>query len=141
MEDISLHLLDIMENALRAGAKKIRVRIDQDDLRDEVRVSVEDDGDGMSEDEIQKALDPFYTTKEGKRIGLGLPLLSQSAKEAGGRIEVKSAPCKGTSITAVFCLSHPDRKPLGDIDGTIKLMRSFHHDVVIEYEHTLERGE
>ena len=141
MEDISLHLLDIMENALRAGAKTIRVRIDQDAVRDEVRISVEDDGKGMSEDEVKKALDPFYTTKESKRIGLGLPLLSQAAKEAGGRIEVSSAPKQGTSITAIFRLSHPDRKPLGDIDGTIDMMRSFHRGVVIEYKNTSKEGE
>ena len=77
MEDISLHVLDIMENALRAGAKTIRVWIAHDEGKDEMRVTIADDGRGMSKKEVRDALDPFYTTKDGKRIGLGLSLLVQ----------------------------------------------------------------
>ena len=138
MEDISLHVLDIMENALRAGAKTIRVWIAHDEGKDEMRVTIADDGRGMSKKEVRDALDPFYTTKAGKRIGLGLSLLGQAADEAGGRIDVISTPDSGTSVTAIFRLSHPDRKPLGDIDGTIDIMKAFHRDVVIQYENTME---
>ena len=136
MEDISLHVLDIMENALRAGAKKISVRVARDPARDELRVIVSDDGRGMSEDEIRAALDPFYTTKENKRIGLGLPLLGQAAGAAGGRMELRSRPEAGTTVTAVFGLSHPDCKPLGDMEGTMKMIKAFHRDVDFEYEST-----
>jgi signal transduction histidine kinase len=138
MEDLSLHIMDIIENALRAGAKTIRVRVVQDNAKDELSLTIEDDGKGMDERKLQMALDPFYTTKDRKRIGLGLPLLAQAATDADGRIEVDSIPGGGTSVTAVFKLSHPDRKPLGDIDGTIEMMRSFHRDVKIEFEDILK---
>ena len=143
MEELSLHILDVIENALRAGATEVSVRIVEDPGRDEIRVSVEDNGRGMTSEEKRDAVDPFFTTKQGKRIGLGLPLLSQAARQSGGSLEVDSNPGAGTKLTALFGLSHLDRQPLGDIEGTMAALKIFHRDVLFDYEYVkkIVRGE
>ncbi len=133
MQDLSLHILDIVENALSADAGKISVRITQDISRDLLVLEITDDGEGMDRESARKALDPFYTSKLKKKVGLGIPLLAQAAREAEGRLTIDSGPGSGTRIQATFRLSHPDRKPLGDIEGTIRLLRITHPEIELEY--------
>jgi signal transduction histidine kinase len=134
MEDVSLHILDIAENALRAGAKNIWIRLVQCKKEDRLVLELTDDGAGMSEANRQRSLDPFFTTKERKRVGLGLPLLAQAAEEAAGKLEVQSAPGKGTTVKATFQLSHVDRKPLGNIEETVRCLRATHPEVCFFFE-------
>ena len=119
MEDLSLHILDIAENAIRAGGKKIMIELLEDQSNDRFTLSIEDDGKGMDKKAVNMAMDPFYTTKSGKEVGLGLALLSQAARQAGGELKIDSKEGKGTKVTAVFELSHPDMKPIGDIFATM----------------------
>jgi len=119
MQDLSLHILDIAENAIRARANKIIIEIMEDAGKDRLTVKIEDNGLGMDRKILKRAADPFFTTKENKKFGLGLSLFSQSAEEAGGGIKIKSKKGAGTKITAVFKLSHPDMKPKGDILETM----------------------
>ena len=119
MEDLSLHILDIAENAIRAEAKTITIGILEDESKDLLSVCIEDDGRGMDEETVKNVADPFFTTKDGKRVGLGLALLSQAAQQAGGDIEIDSQRGIGTKVTAAFKLSHPDMKPMGDILETL----------------------
>ncbi len=84
---------------------------------------------------VNNALDPFYMTKTGKRVGLGLPLLAQAAKEAGGDMEIQTAPGEGTAINATFQLSHPDLKPLGDMLETMATLACAHPQVQFVFEH------
>jgi hypothetical protein len=86
---------------------------------DRLSLEITDNGDGMDEVTCQKVLDPFFTTRTTRRVGLGLPLLVEAAQESGGSLELDSAPGQGTTVRAVFQLSHPDRKPLGDIAATL----------------------
>ena len=134
MEDISLHILDIAENALRAGAKNVFIRLAQSRSDDRLVLEVTDDGEGMNDEARKRSVDPFYTTKRGKRVGLGLPLLAQAAEEAGGELEVQSAPGKGTKVIATLGLSHIDRKPLGNIDETLQCLRATHPEVCFRFE-------
>jgi len=122
MQDLSLHILDIAENAIRAKAGKISIEILEDAAADQLSVIVEDDGLGMDAETLKKARDPFFTTKDGKRFGLGLALLHQAAEAAGGVLKIDSQEGKGARITAAFKLSHPDTKPLGNILGTIAVL-------------------
>lgn len=122
MEDLSLHILDIAQNAIRANAKTITVLVEEDESKDRCTVCIKDDGQGMDEEMIEQALDPFFTTKSGKKIGLGLSLLSQAAQQAGGELKVISAPGLGSKVTAFFQRSHLDMKPLGDILATISVL-------------------
>ena len=119
MEDLSLHILDIAENSIRAGAKKIIIKLEEDQSNDKLTLSIEDDGKGMDAETVDKVLNPYFTTKDTKEVGLGLSLLSQAAGQADGHLNIDSEKGKGTKITAVFKLSHPDTKPTGDIVATI----------------------
>ena len=134
MEDVSLHILDIVENALRAEAKNVVIRLAQEKRADRLVLEVTDDGEGMDEKTRRRSLDPFFTTKRGKRTGLGLPLLAQAAEETGGTLEVQSAPGKGTKVIATFGLSHIDRKPLGDIEQTLHCLKATHPEVCFRFE-------
>lgn len=140
MEDLSLHILDIVENSLRANAKNIQIKLTQSREKDLLIVEVRDDGEGMDEETLKQAVNPFFTTKEGKRIGLGLPFLSQSAEEAEGKLEIESARGKGTRVIATFKLSHIDRKPLGNLQETVKCLKATHPDVNLSFESVNTNG-
>ena len=83
MEDLSLHILDIVENAVRAGGKKIMIELLEDQNNDKLTLSIEDDGKGMDKETVNRVLDPFFTTKSGKEVGLGLAVGSGSSRSAG----------------------------------------------------------
>lgn len=86
---------------------------------DRLTVSIEDDGKGMDSKTVSRVLDPFFTTKDNKDVGLGLALLSQTAQQAGGELKIDSKKGKGTRVTATFQLSHPDMPPIGDVSETM----------------------
>ena len=119
MEDLSLHILDIAENSVSAGATFIRIRVEQRDAEDLFTVEIEDNGRGMSQEFLENVLDPFCTTRTTRDVGLGLPFLAQSARETGGDISIRSAPGKGTTVTAVFHPGHIDMRPPGNIADTV----------------------
>ena len=100
MEDLSLHILDIVENALAASARAVEILIVEDAEQDRLSLEIRDDGKGMDEETRRRALDPFFTTRTTRRIGLGLPLLAQAAQASGGRLELESAPGRGTTVRA-----------------------------------------
>ena len=134
MRDLSLHILDIAENSIRAGAKRIEISLAEDLASDLLSLEIRDDGTGMDEQTRRSAAHPFFTSKANRRIGLGLALLEQAAQEADGRFEIASEPGKGTRITATFRFSHPDRKPIGDIAATLEAMVSGNPGVDFRYE-------
>ncbi len=135
MEDISLHILDIAENSIRAKAKNINIMIIEDKKNDLLTLTIEDDGDGMDDKTKEYALNPFFTTKKGNKVGLGLAFLSHSAEEAGGAMKIESEPGKGTKITATFKLGHIDRKPYGNLNETIKCLKVTHPEINITFDH------
>ncbi|MCK4356222.1 sensor histidine kinase, partial [Candidatus Bipolaricaulota bacterium] len=119
MEDLSLHILDIMENSVDAQARRIEVRIDEDPDRDLLTLEIIDDGKGMDAETLEKAMNPFFSTRKTRRFGLGLSMISESAKATGGELTVESSPGKGTRVRATFLRNHIDMKPLGDIPQTL----------------------
>ncbi len=135
MEDLSLHILDIVENSISARARKIEIKIVEDMKEDLLAIEITDDGKGMNEDTLKNVLDPFFTTKAKKRVGLGLPLFAQSARETGGDIRIESKPGEGTRIRATFGLSHIDRRPIGDICESLKVLIVANPDINFVYEY------
>ncbi len=122
MHDLSLHLLDLIENSVRAGATVIATAIDADRDADELTIVVEDDGPGLPTS-AEQALDPFFTTKEHKKTGLGLSLFRQAAEAAGGGLSVgRSQALGGVAVRAWMRLGDVDRPPLGDVAATIATM-------------------
>ena len=136
MQDLSLHILDVVENSLRSEAKLIEIAVTEDVDNDVLTLEIKDDGTGMDPERRARAADPFFTTKPGRRFGLGLALLAQAAREAEGRFDVSSQPNGGTRVRADFRHGHPDRKPLGDIPATLHALVTANPDVDFVYEHT-----
>jgi hypothetical protein len=119
MRELSLHILDLVENSVRAGASAISISITADSEKDIMQIDVEDNGPGFDVP-AQKAFDPFYTTKEGKKLGLGLSLFSQAAQRAAGQASIgKSTRLGGAAVQATMHLRHIDRSPLGDLARSI----------------------
>jgi len=135
MEDLSLHILDIAENAIAAGATRVLIAVNENEKRDILAFRVTDNGRGMSREERERALDPFFTTKR-KRTGLGLPLLAQAAEVCGGRVIIESVPRKGTRVTARFRFGHIDRPPLTKMAETMMTLFFGHADVEFRYRQT-----
>lgn len=133
MVDLSLHILDVVENSIRAQAKRIEVRLEKEKAENILRLFIIDDGSGMDKETVQIVSSPFYSSKEGKNFGLGLSLLKQAALETEGEFEINSSIGVGTKIKAVFNIDHPDMKPLGDIMLTIKILRLSHPDIDFYY--------
>jgi len=138
LEDLSLHILDIVENAIAAKAKKIGISIIEEPKRDQLVIEIEDDGIGMDEEVSQKAIDPFFTTRSSRRVGLGLALMAQAAQEAGGTLRIESELGKGTKVTATFQYRHIDRKPLGSMVETMTTLLLGNPELDISYSHEKE---
>ncbi|MGE5172592.1 MAG: ATP-binding protein [Betaproteobacteria bacterium] len=132
MEDISLHILDIAENSVRAAAKKIEILITRDVENDILRLEVIDDGRGMDAGTLAKIRDPFFTTKH-KKTGLGIPFLSQAAELAGGKLTIASSPSNGTRVVVTFGLSHVDRPAIGNMAETLMTLIVGHPDIDVLY--------
>jgi signal transduction histidine kinase len=119
MHDLSLYLLEVLENSTRAGATRVDVELYVDHAADELRLAVDDDGHGLTATPEQ-TLDPFYTTKPGKKTGLGLSLLRADAQAAGGDLRIGPSPSLGgVRVEAFMQLGHVDRPPLGDVATSI----------------------
>jgi anti-sigma regulatory factor (Ser/Thr protein kinase) len=136
MEDLSLHILDIAENSVNAGARNISIVVEEDVQLDRLTIEIEDDGKGMNAEAAERAADPFYTTRKTRRIGMGLALLKEAAEMANGRMEIRSAPSAGTTIKASFQLNNIDRKPLGNMAETITALLATENQVNILYRHS-----
>ncbi len=133
MEDLSLHIMDIVENSVRAGARHIAVRL-VDRTGQTLVIEVEDDGKGMDEGTLKNAANPFYTTKNGKRYGLGLSLLSQACEDAGGCLKIEKGNPRGIKVIASFRKDNVDIKPIGNIDKTMRVFRALHPEVQLSFE-------
>jgi anti-sigma regulatory factor (Ser/Thr protein kinase) len=138
LEDLSLHILDIVENAIAAKAKKIDISIMEEAEEDRLVIEIEDDGIGMDEESSRKATDPFFTTRTSRKVGLGLSLMAQAAQEAGGVLRIESELGKGTKVTVTFQYNHIDRKPLGSMVETMTTLLLGNSELDISYAHHKE---
>lgn len=133
MEDLSLHILDIAENSIRADAGSIGISVSLDRGKDLLIIEVQDDGKGMDPETLARIRDPFFTTKR-KKTGLGIPLLAQAAEQAGGGVEVFSSPAAGTRVRASFRWSHIDRPAIGNMAETLLTLMAGHPGLDFLYE-------
>jgi len=133
MEDLSLHILDIVENATNAGATLVEIEITENKPKDLLYIRIRDNGRGMDDEMAKKARDPFVTTRTTRRIGLGLSLLEQAAHDTGGDLSIKSEQGQGTEVMVTFQASHIDRKPMGDMGATLTTLISGNRNVDFVY--------
>lgn len=121
MKELSLHILDLVQNSLEAGGHCVIVKINEDENGFFV-FSVEDDGRGMSEEMVKQVRDPFVTTRLTRKVGLGIPFIDMTTAQSGGELTIESEKGCGTVIRATYLKDHLDRPPLGDIVSTIKVI-------------------
>jgi len=138
MHDISLHLLDLIENSIAAGASVVSIRLDIDPGADTLRLLVDDDGNGLRT-RPEDAVNPFYTTKSHKRVGLGLSLLQAAAEQSDGSMTIGCSPdLGGVRVDVRMRLTHIDRPPIGDLAATVSTMVSAHP--YVEFRGCFRRG-
>jgi len=135
MEDLAQHILDLAVNSLEAKANSIEINIAEDTAGNIMEFSIRDNGRGIKNSALPKVMDPFYTTKKQKHIGLGVPLLDEAVQRCGGTLEIRALPRRGTMVRAAFPRNHLDRAPLGDIAGTLISLLTGRDDLHLKYTH------
>lgn len=141
MKELSLHILDIVQNSVAAGAKLITLDLTEDVNTDLLEFSIKDDGCGMTEETLKKVTDPFTTGRTTRRVGLGIPLLKAAAELTGGGLELTSEPGVGTTITARFVYDSIDRQPLGNMAETILGLITSYENIDFVYYHRVNEKE
>ena len=119
MRELADNILDIAQNSISAGASLVEIDIEVNHERDTVAFVFRDNGCGMSEEMVRTVAEPFTTTRRTRKVGLGLPLLKQTAMMTGGDFEITSQPDVGTTVSVSFGLSNIDRPPMGDVSGAL----------------------
>ena len=138
MKEIALHIMDIAENGIAAGADLVQITIEESHTENRLRVLIRDNGRGMPTDVVAKASDPFYTSRNTRRVGLGLSLLKAAAERCNGGFTLSSEVGKGSSVLATFEHDHIDRAPLGDMASSIGTLIIGNEDVDFEYDHDID---
>ncbi len=141
MTELSLNVLDVAQNSVKAGASLIGITVEADTENDRLTIVIEDNGCGMTEEQVKQVTDPFYTTRTTRKVGLGVPFFKLAAESAGGRFGIASEPGKGTKVTAEFRLSHIDRMPLGDMTETIHSLVTMNVDIDFLYVYRVDKRE
>lgn len=138
MQELSMNVLDIAENSVSAGAKLIQITVDEQPTQDLLTINIEDDGIGMTDEQLSRVSDPFYTSRTTRKVGLGIPFFRMAAEITGGSFDISGKPGSGTQINAKFVLSSIDRMPLGNINDTIFTL--IHCNAEIDFLYTRRLG-
>lgn len=145
VKELSLNILDIAENSVKAGAALTEILLTE--TADTLELTIRDDGCGMDAETVRRVTDPFYTTRTTRAVGMGLPLLKLEAEQTGGTMCVTSRDAAtypdshGTAVTAVFCTGHIDCVPLGDVVSTVTTLIQGHPDTDFRFCHRRPAGE
>lgn len=140
MTELSLHILDIIQNSIVAGARIVHLTIIEDLGNNFLSIEILDDGKGMDNDELEKADDPYFTSRTTRKVGLGVSLFKHAAHQCNGTFSLQSEVGIGTRVSATFSYNHLDRQPLGDIAGVICLMTNANPGIDFIYEHLTNNG-
>jgi hypothetical protein len=141
LRELSLHILDIAENGITAGAGCMQIRVDENRRQDLLTLAVSDDGRGMPTAKLNNPGDPFITSRTNRRVGMGLSLLAAAAQRCGGRLEIETEAGRGTRTAATFRYSHIDRAPLGDMAATITSLILGNPGIDFVYTHIIDGAE
>jgi hypothetical protein len=141
MKEISLHIMDISENGIGAGADTIRIILDENRLDNRLILTIADNGRGIPPEILKKVTDPFYTSRTTRRVGLGLSLLKAAAERCNGTFKVASTLGEGSEVSASFEYGHIDRAPIGDIANTLGILIMGNPDIDFIYKHVINGKE
>lgn len=137
MQELSLNVLDIAQNSVRAGASLVRITLDEDREKETLMISVADDGCGMTEEQVQSVTNPFFTTRTTRKVGLGIPFFKMAAEATGGSLTIYSTPGKGTETRAFFHTGHIDMLPVGNMAETVEMLITMNPDMDFLYVHSV----
>jgi len=135
MKELSLHILDIVQNSISAEASKIEILIEENISENQYVISITDNGKGMDDEMLKMVTDPFFTTRTTRKIGVGISLFKQNAEQTGGNLTIESTVGKGTNVKAIFGYDHLDRPVLGDMAGTMTLLIGANPQIRFIYDH------
>ncbi len=136
MKELSLHILDIAQNSIVAGASSIEIDIDENSGTNTLLIRIKDNGKGIPPDMLHKITDPYTTSRTTRKVGMGLPLLNDACRLSGGKLSVSSVQNEGTEIVATLGLNHIDRQPLGDVAGVLLLLVSANPTIEFIYQYS-----
>ena len=145
MKELSLNILDIAENSVKAGASLTTIEISE--KGDTLTLTITDDGSGMTDEVLKSVTNPFYTTRTTRKVGMGLPLLKLESEMTGGKLTVESRHIDkypenhGTKVSAVFFKNHIDCTPLGDVTESIVTLIHGHPDTDFLFIHKTDENE
>ncbi|MDZ7833663.1 MAG: ATP-binding protein [Desulfobacterales bacterium] len=141
MKELSLHILDVAENGISAGADQVAIEVIEDRRQNRLTLVIADNGRGIPMDQVDRAIDPFYTSRTTRRVGMGLSLLNAAARQCDGHMWIDSDAGKGTRITAEFVYDHIDRAPVGDMAATMISLIMGSPGIDFEYRHEVDGRE
>lgn len=142
MKELSLNILDVAENSVKAGASLTQILLTEQDGM--LKLEIVDDGCGMNEDVVRSVVDPFYTTRTTRKVGMGIPLLKLACEQTGGSLGIVSTTqeadpvAHGTHVTATFDMNHIDFTPLGDVSASILTLIQGHPDTDFLFRHIMD---
>ena len=138
MLELSLHIMDLVQNSLTAGATRVEIRIEESLKEDRLAIEIQDNGKGIPKEMVLRVTDPFVTSRTTRPVGLGLSLFKEAAERCGGGMEVHSEVGRGTRVAVWFQLDHFDRAPLGNIGETMGVLITGNPGVDFVYEHRVD---
>ncbi len=141
MRELSLNVMDVAQNSVTANATLITISVSQSDKDDRLSIAIEDNGKGMSKEQVENVIDPFFTTRTTRKVGLGIPLFKMAAEQTGGSFSIESSLGVGTKLCANFVKSSVDMTPLGDINSTVRILIQCNPDLDFVFTHKTDKGE
>ena len=141
MRELSLNVMDIVQNSIAANSSLVLVDVLESSKNDYLKIIITDNGRGMTNEQVKNVTDPFFTTRTTRKVGLGVPLFKLAAEQTGGKFEITSKPGKGTRLCAEFIPSHLDMTPLGDINLTISILIRCNPNIDFVFTHKTDLNE
>ncbi len=141
MTELSLNILDIAENSVKAGAPLTEITVTANTSQNLLEIIIRDNGSGMTEEQVKRVIDPFYTTRTTRKVGLGVPFFKESAESAGGSFFIDSKVGVGTTVKASYELDNIDRMPMGDLTATIHTLVTMHCDLDFLFTYRVNENE
>ncbi|MDR2932184.1 MAG: sensor histidine kinase [Oscillospiraceae bacterium] len=140
IRELSLNVMDVTQNSITAGARLIEITAEEDTVQKLLKIVIRDDGSGMTDEQVEKVTNPFYTTRTTRKVGLGVPFFKMSSEQTGGSFSIVSEPGTGTTVTAVYHTDHIDMTPLGDMNETVLLLVTCNPDLDFIYRRSVDDG-
>ncbi len=141
MRELSLNILDIAQNSIVAGATLTEIVVNENTKENTLLIGIYDNGCGMTAEQVRNVIDPFFTTRTTRKVGMGIPLFKMAAEQTGGSFKIESEKGVGTKIEALFKTDSIDFTPLGDIASTIVTIVSMNNDKEFLYKRVLDDRE